>query len=103
MEIADTQSGEKWLLGIGESRSPVEIGYFEIANDQYHYHKEVYEYYLVSCGELTLVVEGEHVNLHQGNVCCIEPGEKHHVVHASDDLRCFIVKFPHLPDDKVVC
>ena len=83
MEIANIQSNKKWLLGVEGSRSPIEIGHFEIPNDQYHYH------------------EKETV-LNTGSICCVEPFEKHEVISGSKDLKCFLLKFPHLPDDKII-
>jgi len=103
MEIADIQANKKWLLGTENSRSPIEIGYFEIPNDRYHYHEKVYEYYLVCSGELTILVDDKKIILRAGNVCCIEPKERHQVINGSKDLKCFLAKFPHLPDNKIIC
>ncbi|SRR3989338_4313678 len=102
MEIANIQSNKKWLLGVEGSRSPIEIGHFEIPNDQYHYHEKVYEYYIVYVGELTIVIDGKETVLNTGSICCVEPFEKHEVISGSKDLKCFLLKFPHLPDDKII-
>ncbi len=103
MEIADIKSQKKWLLGVDDSRSPLEIGYFEIPKDQYHFHEKVFEYYIISSGELTIMIDGKNIILREGNICFVEPGEKHQIINGSRNLKCFLVKFPHLPDDKVVC
>jgi mannose-6-phosphate isomerase-like protein (cupin superfamily) len=77
MEIADISSGKKWLLGIEDSKCPVEIGYFEIPVDKYHFHEKVYEYYLVFSGQMKMIVNDNEIILDRGKICCIEPGEKH--------------------------
>jgi len=103
MELANIKSGKKWLLGIDGSKSPLEIGYFEKPKDAMHYHRSVYEYYIVISGRLTLFVDGKDVDLKSGDVCCIIPEEKHFIKTTSKGLRCYLVKWPHKPKDKVLC
>ena len=100
MELANINSNKKWLLGTEGSKCPVEIGYFEKADDRLHYHEKIFEYYLVFSGKMTLLVSTEEFELKAGDVCCVFPEEKHLVVNCSKNLRCFLVKYPHLPEDK---
>lgn len=63
MEIANIKSNKKWLLGIKKSKSPIEIGYFEKAEDPLHYHKKIFEYYLVFSGTLILTIGKKRIRL----------------------------------------
>ena len=103
MEITNISSNKKWLLGIQKSKSPVEIGYFEKAQDKLHYHNKVSEYYLLFSGQMKIIINHKELILKQGSILFIQPKEKHQVINTSKDLKCFLVKWPHLPDDKVIC
>ncbi len=103
MEIASINSSKKWLLGVNGSRCPVEIGFFATAEDKLHYHEKVFEYYLAFSGKLILLIDKKRIELKTGDVCCVEPGERHMFMKGSRDLKCFLVKLPHLPNDKVIC
>jgi mannose-6-phosphate isomerase-like protein (cupin superfamily) len=92
----------EYLLGVNGSQAPVEIAYFELTKDELHHHAEVYEYYLLVMGSMVLEVDGERVELQAGDVCCVFPGEVHNIVARSDDLKCFLVKYPHRPTDKII-
>jgi mannose-6-phosphate isomerase-like protein (cupin superfamily) len=102
MEINNINSGEKWLLGIQKSKSPIEIGYFEKTSDLQHSHHGINEYYLVFSGQMKMDINGKQYTLKSGDVLFIEPGEKHRVVSTSPALKCFLVKWPHLPKDKAI-
>ena len=103
MEFATISSSKKWVMGVHKSKSPIEIGFITDPKDAMHYHTKVYEYYVVIFGELTLIVDDKEVVLKAGNICCIEPGEKHMIIRASKDFKCYILKYPHLSEDKVPC
>ena len=102
MEKENINSGKKWLLGINSSKSPIEIGYFEEVKDIMHIHERVNEYYLVFSGNMTVGIEGKEYYFSAGDVIYIEPKEKHEVLRGSKDLRCFLIKWPHLPSDKKI-
>ena len=93
-------SGKKWLLGIGESKSPVEIGYCEDCSDKQHFHKEVNEYYIVTEGSFEILINGRKTSVTKGQVLFVEPGEIHGITKTSPDLKCFLVKWPSGKEDK---
>lgn len=102
MYIENASGNKKWLLGPWNSQGPVEIGHLTKARGTAHFHSKVFEYYLIAEGWLNIRVSGKEFVLKQGDVCLIEPGEVHSITKTSEELRCFLVKFPHAPEDKTV-
>lgn len=97
-------SNEKWLFGPWESKSPVEIGCInkEVFGKKprvYHFHKKIFEYFLVSKGWARLRVGDEIIKIKQGENIMVEPTERHGLVEISNDFECFVVKYPHAPKD----
>ena len=103
MELANISSKKKWLLGVEGSKSPVEIGYIDKLTDQMHYHEDVHEYYIVVSGNMKMLVERKEVLLKAGTILYIEPKEKHRISGGDKELKCFLIKWPHMPEDKVAC
>ncbi len=54
-------------------------------------------------GSMTIMVDDKKVELRQRDICYIEPREKHMITGQDENLKCFLVKYPHLPDDKTIC
>ena len=102
MELANISSNKKWLLGIEGSKSPIEIGYIDKLIDQSHYHKRVHEYYIVVSGSMKMIVEGKEILIKAGNILYVEPKEKHMISGGNKELKCFLIKWPHIPDDKIL-
>lgn len=57
INISPGETEKKWILGPWNSQSPVEIGYITEAKGTTHVHKEIFEYYLIARGSLTIRVE----------------------------------------------
>ncbi|MGV8168833.1 MAG: cupin domain-containing protein [Candidatus Nanoarchaeia archaeon] len=103
MQIKNTSSNKKWLMGVDDSISPIEIGFITNPNDILHYHNNVYEYYILVSGELKLLVNNKEIILKEGDVCCVEPKERHRIISSSKNFKCYLLKYPHLPEDKILC
>ena len=101
MEKTSINSGNKWLLGIGDSVSPVEIGHFTEVIDRPHKHEKTHEYYMIIQGSMRLFVNGIENVLKKGDVVYIEPGEIHHAEPITKEIEGYLVKWPHLQEDKI--
>ncbi|MCX6803742.1 MAG: cupin domain-containing protein [Candidatus Diapherotrites archaeon] len=102
MELADINCKRKWLLGVGESKSPVEIDYFAKAPDKQHSHKKINEYYIVTKGSFEILINEKRLSVKKGQVLFVEPGEVHGIIKTSPNLKCFLIKWPSIKDDKLV-
>ena len=102
MELSNLNRGPKWIMGVNESNSPVEIGFFKSCADVMHHHESVYEYYVVLEGSLILRLQNKELALKKHDVLCVFPNEDHAVIQTSPDLQCMLLKYPHLPDDKIL-
>jgi quercetin dioxygenase-like cupin family protein len=70
-------------------------------NDQ-HYHRELYEVYLVARGSSTIVVDETSISLHTGDVIVVEPGEVHTFVKSTPDYFHFVLHCPPINGDKII-
>jgi quercetin dioxygenase-like cupin family protein len=70
-------------------------------NDQ-HYHRQLYEVYLVARGSSTIAVDEIAITLHTGDVIVIEPGEVHTFVKSTPDYCHFVLHCPPVSGDKVI-
>jgi len=98
---ADKQA-KGWFFGPWNSKIPVPVGYANEGIDQTHYHKHVYEIYLVAQGSSTMLIDGTEVNLKQGDAVALEPNEVHTFLSSSEDYLHFVVHAPFVKGDKVL-
>lgn len=97
------QSGEKakgWFVGPWNSEVPVPVGYASTGIDEPHYHKQMYEIYLVARGSSVALVNGQSAELQAGDLLVVEPGEVHTFVSSTPDYLHFVVQAPFVPGDK---
>jgi len=78
------------------------IGFANQGIDERHYHRQLYEVYLVVKGSSTVVVNDTPITLHAGDVIVIEPGEAHIFVENTPDYFHFVLHCPPTKGDKVV-
>jgi len=77
------------------------IGFANQSINERHYHRELYEIYLVAKGSSTIVVGDLPTTLHAGDVLVVEPGEVHTFVENTPGYFHFVLHCPPIKDDKV--
>ena len=106
MEKININSRHKaWLLGVDESKSPIEIAYGtkkDYDGRLPHKHEKVHEYYIIIKGTGKLCINNIETTLKEGDVIYIEPGEIHNIESISEDFQNYTIKWPHLPKDKII-
>lgn len=93
-------NGKGWFIGPWDSTIPVALGYADTGIDEPHAHDAMYEVYFIARGESSAVVAGHAVDLRDGDMLIVEPGESHTFVWSSDDYLHFVVQAPFVPGDK---
>ena len=103
---SDAGQAKGWLDGPWVSELPIAIGFATAALDEPHEHATITEIFLVGAGAATANVDGRAIDLTSGDVLVVEPGEARAILHASDDLRLFVIHVPgddgELGDDKTL-
>ncbi len=102
MKLSKQNSESKYLFGLDEFKSPIQVGFVDRPEKLKHFHSEVFEYFLVSSGHIIMEVDGSEIRVSSGEVLCVEPKEKHMVKECSEDFKCFIVKYPVNQKDKII-
>jgi len=74
----------------------VSVGFATEGVDEPHVHSEVTEIYLVARGAASVRVEQATVELAEGDVLIVEPGEAHTFLASSPDYLHFVVHSPGL-------
>lgn len=70
------------------------IGFANQGISDQHYHRQLYEVYLVARGSSTIAVGETSMTLHAGDVIVIEPGEVHTFVKSTPDYFHFVLQRP---------
>lgn len=94
IERAERSLAKGWYAGPWNSDLPVPVGYANAGIDEPHVHQELFEIYLVVRGTSVLRVEQESVELREGDVMIVEPGEAHTFLGNSDDYYHFVLQLP---------
>jgi len=94
IERADRSSDKGWYAGPWNSDLPLPIGYADAGIDEPHVHHDMSEVYLVVRGTSVIRVEQESVELREGDVIVVEPGEGHTFLSSSDDYYHFVFQAP---------
>jgi quercetin dioxygenase-like cupin family protein len=97
----ESKSAKGWYRELFHPSLPF-IGFANQGIDEKHYHRELYEVYLVARGSSTIIVNGEPIILHAGDVIVVEPGEVHTFTKSTQDYFHFVLHSPPIKDDKVV-
>jgi quercetin dioxygenase-like cupin family protein len=86
-----------------ETALPVQVG-VKSADTPFggkHLHKTMAEYFLLLEGNLRLQVNDEILEMKQGDLILVEPGEAHQVLHGSPDARLLLLMPAAVANDKV--
>ncbi len=95
LERADA-SKKGWLAGPWDSDLQISIGFANGGVDEPHVHSAIAEVYLVARGSASIRVERDTIELHEGDILIVEPGEAHTFLASSDDYLHFVVHTPGL-------
>lgn len=95
--INDSPKG--WFAGPWDSTLGVSVGFANEGVDEPHVHSEITEIYLVAKGTSSIRVEGETIELREGDALIIEPGEAHTFISSSADYLHFVIHTPGLAGD----
>lgn len=85
-----------WYLGPWNSALPLSIGYATRGFDEPHRHRAMTEVYLVARGTSTLRVGDRDVELAEGDIVVLDPGEPHTFTGSSPDYFHFVLHTPGL-------
>ena len=94
-----TDDAKGWFTGPWNSTLEISVGFANAGIDEPHVHSRITEVYLVARGTSALRVEQETVELREGDVLVVEPGEAHTFLESSDDYLHFVVHTPGLAGD----
>lgn len=100
LERADPLRPKGWYLGPWNSALGVSLGYANEGIDESHFHRRMTEVYMVAQGTAEIRVEQETVELSQGDVIVIEPGEAHTFLSSSSDYFHFVMHLPALEGEE---
>ncbi len=70
------------------------IGFANTGVNERHYHRELYEVYLIGRGSSTMILGDQTIILQAGDVLVVEPGEIHTFVDNSSDYFHFVLQCP---------
>ncbi|NTW14682.1 MAG: cupin domain-containing protein [Candidatus Moranbacteria bacterium] len=96
----DKDSAKGWFAGPWNSELPVPVGYANEGIREKHLHSEMYEIYLIAKGTSTIVIDGKEIDLKEGDMMVVEPGEAHIFTDSSDDYLHFVIHSPFVENDK---
>ena len=92
----DDAVAKGWFAGPWDSDLDISIGYANTSVDEPHYHKTMREIYLFARGSGTMLVDNQRIEIPEGAVIVIEPGEVHALLECSEDHYHFVVQTPGL-------
>lgn len=98
----DKNQVKGWFAGPWNSALDIPIGYANKGIHEKHVHSQMYEIYLIARGWSTAVVNDKQVDLKEGDMLVVEPGEVHTFIQSSNDYLHFVIHSPFVKDDKTI-
>jgi mannose-6-phosphate isomerase-like protein (cupin superfamily) len=95
-----TDDAKGWFAGPWDSDLRVSIGFANEGVDEPHLHTRITEIYLVARGSSSIRVERETIDLDEGDVLIVEPGEAHTFLTASAGYLHFVIHTPGLAGEE---
>ncbi|UCC62315.1 MAG: cupin domain-containing protein [Anaerolineae bacterium] len=99
--IDESGPAKGWYTELSHPSLPA-IGFANQGIDEWHFHRQLYEVYLVARGRSTAIVDGTSVTLNAGDVLVVKPGEVHTFVKSTADYFHFVLHCPPLQGDKMI-
>ncbi len=101
----DLEQGMKALCSL--PTSPLKMYRFKVSdmvgrNDDWHFHPQGHEYYLVLNGHMILKLEHKVIEVKTGEMIQVEPGEKHEVIDIKKSSDILVIRQEFTKDDKVI-
>ena len=100
LERGNPNRPKGWYFGPWDSDLAVSLGYANEGIDEPHFHQRMSEVYMVARGTAEIRVERETVELSQGDVILIEPGEAHTFLSSSPGYFQFVMHLPALAGEE---
>ena len=100
IEKTDRDITKGWYWGPWNSNLDISVGFANQGVDEPHVHKRMAEIYLIACGTAEMRVENETVDLSEGQVILVEPGEAHTFLSCSPDHFHFVLQVPGLQGEE---
>jgi quercetin dioxygenase-like cupin family protein len=95
-------SEKTWIFNDGSQPIQLRIMTSEEIQSIEHLHKTMYEYFYLLEGHIKISVDGNVKELSKDDLIVVEPGERHHIIEQSPDLRLMLLMPPPVPHDKVI-
>jgi mannose-6-phosphate isomerase-like protein (cupin superfamily) len=95
----DSRPPKGWYRELAHQALP-SIGFANQGIDEPHYHRELWEVYLVASGSSTIIVDNTPIALGPGDVIVVEPGEVHTFADSTPDYFHFVLHCPPIKGDK---
>ncbi|MCP5045858.1 MAG: cupin domain-containing protein [bacterium] len=92
----------QWLFTDGSVPIQVRLIHAHEIRKEEHLHKTMHEYFYLLQGAMKISIDGEILEMEPDDLVIVEPGERHVIVDASDDLQLLLLMPPPVPNDKVV-
>ena len=102
LKRSDPLRPKGWYFGPWDYDLGVSLGYANEGIDKPHFHQRMSEVYMVARGTAEIRIEQETVELSQGDVIIIEPGEAHTFLSSSSDYFHFVMQLPALAGDEAI-
>jgi mannose-6-phosphate isomerase-like protein (cupin superfamily) len=100
LERADPNIPKGWYWGPWNSNLDISVGFANTGVDEPHFHRRMTEIYLIACGTAEMRVDTETVDLSEGQVIVVEPGEAHTFLSCSPDHFHFVLQIPGLQGEE---
>jgi mannose-6-phosphate isomerase-like protein (cupin superfamily) len=94
-----TNDAKGWFAGPWDSGLQCSVGFANEGLDEPHVHSRITEIYLVARGSSSIRVEGETIEVLEGDALIIEPGEAHTFLASSGDYLHFVIQTPGFAGD----
>ena len=89
------QQGHCGLIRRLTNENPARIVDLVVKNAERHYHKKTTEYYYVLQGQGKLFLDGNKIDIKQGDLITIKPGVVHQAIEQDDEpLEILVIEVP---------
>jgi mannose-6-phosphate isomerase-like protein (cupin superfamily) len=100
IERTDPEITKGWYWGPWNSNLDISVGFANKGVDEPHVHTRMTEIYLIARGTAEMRVETEAIDLSQGQVIVVEPGEAHTFLSCSPDHFHYVLQVPGLEGEE---
>lgn len=91
-----------WFYGPWNSNVAIPVGYANEGIREKHFHSQMCEIYFIAQGHSVAEVEGTQIQLKEGDILVVEPGEVHSFIESSPNYLHFVIQTPFVQNDKTV-